>query len=242
MSIKTISPVSHLMRRSERCSTDFPDYRTDSREGRFDACNNPGMPAGSTPPRSRAFAVLLVVLGLIGLAASFALTVDKFRILEDPGAVLGCNVSVLVQCGANLNSPQGAVFGFPNPLIGLVGFTAPIVVGAAILAGARFRRWFWITFDLGLLGALAFVVWLIGQSVFTLFTLCPWCMVVWSVTIPLFLLVTLANLRDGVLPTSARGRRMARSAYAWIPLITVGCYLAVAILAQVRLDVIGSLT
>lgn len=33
--------------------------------------------------------------------------------------------------------------------------------------------------------AFVFVIWLFTQSVFSLSTLCPWCMVVWAVTIPL---------------------------------------------------------
>src|SRR5690606_32922238 len=133
-----------------------------------------------------------------GWYASFALTIDKFLLLENPTADLDCNFSLLVQCGANLNSWQGAVFGFPNPLIGLGGFVAPIAVGVGLLAGARFARWFWIAFNVGVLGALAFVIWLIGQSIFVLGTLCPWCMLVWSVTIPMFWAVTLRNLAEGV--------------------------------------------
>ena len=38
----------------------------------------------------------------------------------------------------NLESWQGSLFGFPNPILGLTGWMAPIVVGFAILAGAGF--------------------------------------------------------------------------------------------------------
>ena len=71
------------------------------------------------------------------------------------------------------------MFGFPNPILGLAGWVAPIVVGFAILAGARFARWFWWLFELGMAFAFVFVIWLIGQSIFVLGTLCPWCMVTW---------------------------------------------------------------
>ena len=85
-------------------------------------------------------AVFLIVTGALGWWSAFALTLDKFALLADPDAALDCNFSVLVQCGANLDSWQGAVFGFPNPLIGLGGFVAPIAVGVALLAGARFAN------------------------------------------------------------------------------------------------------
>ena len=32
---------------------------------------------------------------------------------------------------------------------------APIVVGASLLAGARFARWYWVVFNLGVAGAIA---------------------------------------------------------------------------------------
>ena len=182
-------------------------------------------------------AVFLIVTGALGWWAAFSLTLDKFALLADPDADLSCNFSVLVQCGANLDSWQGEVFGFPNPLIGLGGFVAPIAVGVALLAGARFANWFWIAFNVGIAGALAFVIWLIGQSIFVLGTLCPWCMLVWLVTIPLFWVVTLRNARDGRLRAAARRPRAMRSCHGSCP-ITVACYLIVAVLAQVRLDVI----
>jgi uncharacterized membrane protein len=183
--------------------------------------------------------LFLIVTGGLGWWAAFSLTLDKFAILADPDAVLDCNFSVLVQCGANLNSPQGAVFGFPNPLIGLGGFVAPIAVGVALLAGARFANWFWIAFNLGLAGALTFVIWLIGQSVYVLGTLCPWCMLVWLVTIPLFWVVTLRNASAGVLGQRLEG--VGKALMPWIVPISVACYLVVAVLAQLRLDVLGNL-
>jgi len=184
-------------------------------------------------------AIFLIVTGGLGWWAAFSLTLDKFALLADPDAALNCNFSVLVQCGANLNSWQGEVFGFPNPLIGLGGFVAPIAVGVALLAGAGFAGWFWIAFNVGLAGALAFVIWLIGQSIFVLGTLCPWCMLVWLVTIPLFWVVTLRNAREGVFGSGLS--RIGSVLTPWIVPITVVCYLIVALLAQVRLDVVRSL-
>jgi uncharacterized membrane protein len=191
--------------------------------------------------RPLGFAILLVLTGVVGWIAAFALTLERFSLLASPGAALSCDVSVLVQCSANLVSPQGSVFGFPNPILGLTAWVAPVVVGAALLAGARFDRWFWLLFQLGVTAAFVFVVWLIAQSIFVLGTLCPWCMVTWAVTIPLFLVATLRNLANGILPSPRGLRRIAEGLLGWVVLLTLVCYVVIAVLAQLRLDVLGSL-
>ncbi len=191
------------------------------------------------PRRPLALAITLIVTGAIGWYAAFALTLDKLAVLIDPQAVLDCNISVIVQCGVNLGSWQGAILGFPNPLIGIAGFVAPIAVGVGLLARASFARWFWITFNTGVAGAFAFCLWLAYQSIFNLGTLCPWCMLVWSMTIPMFWTLTLYNARAGVFGT--RLERVGSRLYSWVPAITVGTYLVIVIVAQVRLDVLATL-
>lgn len=199
------------------------------------------MPGTTSRRRSAGAGFFLVLAGALGFLAAFALTLDKIQVLQDPSSALSCDFSLIVQCGANLSSAQGAVFGFPNPLIGIVGFTAVVAVGAGVLAGARFADWFWALFNLGITGALAFVIWLISVSIFSLGTLCPWCMLVWAVTIPLFLVVTLGNTASGVLRLPPRAVRVARGLLGWTPLITLGCYVVIAVIAQIRLDVLGFL-
>jgi uncharacterized membrane protein len=166
---------------------------------------------------------------------------ERLQLLADPDAILGCNFSPLVQCSTNLESWQGSLLGFPNPILGLAGWVAPIVVGVAILAGARFARWFWWLFELGVTLAFVFVLWLIGQSIFALGTLCPWCMVTWVVTIPTFYAVTLHVLRTGIVPAPRAIRSGAGRLASWIPLLAVGSYAIIAIIAQVKLDVLGAL-
>lgn len=181
-------------------------------------------------------AVWLIVAGAIGWWAAFSLTIEKFHAYANPASKASCDFSPLVQCTKNLDSPQGSVFGFPNPIIGLACWVAPIVVGFAILAGARFAPWFWALFWAGFAFAFGFVCWLIGQSIFILGTLCPWCLVTWSVTIPSFYVVSLHLLRTGVVPLPAPGRAIASRLMAWVPLITVVSYAVIVLLAQVRLD------
>jgi len=203
------------------------------------AWNNPSMTDSPAPRRPFALAVVLIVTGALGWFAAFNLTLDKIAVLANPQADLDCNISVLVQCGKNLESWQGALLGFPNPLIGLGAFVAPIAVGAALLAGARFDRWFWIAFNIGVAGAFAFILWLAYQSIFTLSTLCVWCMLVWVVVIPMFWTVTLRNASAGVF--GARLEPLGERLYGWVPAISVLGYIIIAVVAQLRLDVLATL-
>jgi uncharacterized membrane protein len=199
------------------------------------------MPDALTERRSPVFAVWLIVAGVIGWWAAFSLTIEKFHQLTNPGEGASCDFSVLVQCSKNLESWQGSAFGFPNPLLGVACWVAPVVVGVALLAGARFARWFWLLFWAGFIFAFGFVCWLISQSIFELATLCPWCLVTWSVTIPAFFAVTLHVLRIGAIPASERVQDVADTLMGWVPLMTVAAYAIIAVIAQLRLDVLGSL-
>ena len=196
------------------------------------------MPRVVTTP---ALGVFLTVAGVIGFFAAFRLTADKVGVYVHPTASLSCDVSPIVQCGKNLASAQGSIFGFPNPLLGVGGWVAVILVGILLLTGASFARWFWIAFNVGVAGALVLVIWLISQSIFVLGTLCPWCMVTWSVTIPTFLLVTLNNGKNGRFGGGEKVRRVFGGIYGWVPFLTLACYLAVVVIAQLRFDLLSYL-
>ncbi|MBK4346506.1 vitamin K epoxide reductase family protein [Lacisediminihabitans sp. G11-30] len=185
-----------------------------------------------------ALGIWLVLASSSGFFAAIRLVTDKVGTFVSPDVAPSCNVSVLVQCGKNLSSPEGSVFGFPNPLIGVGGWIAVLLVGVMVLAGLKFARWFWIAFNLGMLGALVFIIWLINQSIFHLGTLCPWCMTTWVAVIPTFLLVTFFNLKEGRFGGSARARSIGSSLYSFVPLISLLCFVVIFLLAQVQLDVI----
>ncbi|HSX47857.1 MAG TPA: vitamin K epoxide reductase family protein, partial [Patescibacteria group bacterium] len=103
----------------------------------------------------------------------------------------------IVACGPVINKPQASAFGIPNPFIGLVGFATVATVGGGILAGATFKRWFWLGLEIGTLFAAGFVTWLQFETIYRIGALCPYCMVTWVVTIPIFWYTTLYNLREG---------------------------------------------
>ena len=147
---------------------------------------------------------ILVIGGFIGLIASFVITYEKLQLLADPNYHPLCSINPIISCGNIMASAQSHVFGFPNPILGLIGFPIVTTVGMALLAGATFKRWFWRGLELGTFLGVAFITWLAFESVFRIQSLCPYCMVVWSVTIPIFWYTTLYNLREKHIKTPRR--------------------------------------
>jgi len=147
----------------------------------------------------RPYAWLLVVTGALGLLASFVITLDKFRLLEHPGFSPSCNLSPIVSCTNVMRSAQAAAFGFPNPVLGLMTYPVVIAVGEGVLAGARYRRWFWLGLDLGALFGAGFCMWLMSQALYTIGALCLWCCLAWTATIALFWYTTVHNVRHRVI-------------------------------------------
>ncbi|MFD9359286.1 vitamin K epoxide reductase family protein [Streptomyces sp. NPDC060031] len=147
-------------------------------------------PRPTSRPTHRGTALLLLIGGLIGALASGILTYDRIRTLEDPLFTPGCNVNAVFSCGDVMTTWQGNLLGFPNMLLGIAGFAGLAGLGTALVAGAVFPRWLWRGLWAGISAGFAFTVWLISQCLYVIGALCPWCMVIWAVMIPLFWYVT----------------------------------------------------
>lgn len=143
---------------------------------------------------NRNFSLLLVILGVIGVLASSILIVERINILQDPTYVPMCNIGESVDCGSVMSTDQAKVFGFPNAIMGIVGFSVVTTIGMAGLAGATFRAWFWGGLQVGTVFAILFIHWLMYQTLYEIHSLCLYCMIVWAVTGPLFWYVTIRNL------------------------------------------------
>ena len=147
------------------------------------------------PAAPRRLAVLLLVAGVVGLAAAFELAVEKFRLLENPLYVPPCTLGETVDCTQVMRSAQAEAFGFPNPFMGIAGFGGLTATGLILLTGERLTRPYWLIVQAGLTFAVVFVHWLMFQTLYRIGALCPYCMAVWAVTIPAFWYVTLHNAR-----------------------------------------------
>ena len=142
----------------------------------------------------RQTAWILVVGGIIGIAASIELIVQKIAVLSDPNFVPNCDINPVLSCGSVINTEQASLFGFPNPVLGVAGFSIVIMFGALLFSGVVLPKKLWLGLNLGALAGIVFVIWLVVQSLYVIGALCPWCMVVWSITIPIFWQVTTDNL------------------------------------------------
>ena len=140
---------------------------------------------------------LLLFSGIIGLFAAFTLTQDKISILEDPNFVPSCSINPVLSCGSVIVTEQASIFGFPNPIIGLITYSVVITLAVLLLSRVVLPSWMWLGLNLGSLGGIAFVIWLVFQSLYVIDALCPYCMVAWVGTILIFWISTAENAKAG---------------------------------------------
>ncbi|MCH9732045.1 MAG: vitamin K epoxide reductase family protein [Actinomycetia bacterium] len=177
----------------------------------------------------RSSALWVLIAGVVGLTASLTLTIEKIEILINPDYVPTCSINPVLSCGSVMITPQASLFGFPNPLIGVVAFTVVLVTGVLAVANVRLPRWYWAGLAVGTLLGTVFVHWLIFQTLYRIGALCPYCMVVWAVTIPL--LVVAASI---VLVPQESGSALVRTLYTWRWSVVTLWFVAVALLILER--------
>ncbi|MGX5359042.1 hypothetical protein GMA12_16325 [Kocuria sediminis] len=175
--------------------------------------------------RHRPFAILVLVTGVIGWIASAILVLERLELYRDPNHVTSCDINPWVSCGQVMGTWQSELFGFPNPLIGIVAFAVVITTAMAALSGARFGRWYWVGLQAGVTAGAVFVTWLWSQALFSIYILCLYCMIVWAAMIPLTILLTVRNLVHGIIPAPAG---LVRFAAEWAWTLVAITYVAVA--------------
>ncbi|MCG7205749.1 MULTISPECIES: vitamin K epoxide reductase family protein [Streptomyces] len=175
-----------------------------------------------TAGAGQGFALLTLAAGAAGLLASWVITLDEFELLRNPRFVPGCSLNPVVSCGSVMKSDQASVFGFPNPMLGLVAYAVVICVGMSLLAGARFPAWYWLTFTAGCAFGIGFVSWLQFESLYRIDALCLWCCLAWAATILLFWYVASFVVRHRFLP-APRWLREFLGEFTWVlPLLHIG--------------------
>ena len=179
----------------------------------------------------RQTAWILVVGGIIGIFASIELIIQKISVLSDPTFVPNCDINPVLSCGSVISTEQASLFGFPNPVLGVIGFTVVIMFGALLFAGVELPRSMWLGLNFGALAGMIFVIWLVSQSLYVIGALCPWCMVVWAITIPIFWQVTTDNLASNRL---SLGKSLSEIIVTLKWILVAGSYLIIASLIFIR--------
>jgi len=175
--------------------------------------------------RDKPFGWFLLITATVAWVASATLVLERLELYRNPNAALSCDVNPWISCGSVMQKSQAAIFGFPNPFIGIVAFAVVITTAMALLSGAKLGRWYWIGVQTGITLGMALVCWFWFQALYVIAILCPYCMVVWSMMIPLFVWTTVRNLNHGVIPAPPALTKFV-SEWAWV--IVGLLYLAVA--------------
>lgn len=164
----------------------------------------------------RRLAWIYLIGGTVGLVAAFVLTLEKLEKLRNPDYVPTCSINPVLSCGSVMDSDQAEVFGFPNSLLGIAGFAVIVTVGVVMLAGFAPPRWFRLGAQLGTGLGVVFVHWLIYSSLYDIGALCPYCIVVWAVTIPIFWYTTIDTLLRAAHPGIREGGAVLTSLHTAI--------------------------
>lgn len=168
----------------------------------------------STAWRTRT-AVEMIISGLIGLYASFVLSVEVWVLASNANASFGCDVNSVISCSAVAQTPQAQVLGFPNAFLGIFFETVVLAVSVAIFAGVRFPRWYMLCVELLYTIGLGFALWLFFQSYFVIRVLCPWCLLITATTTLVWAGLTRINIREGNLPAPTWLRRIVEQGLDW---------------------------
>ncbi len=137
-------------------SLDTDDHRPAGTEASLD---------GPAPlPWRRRTAVEMLVSGLIGLYASFVLSVEAVTLAADSTAALGCDLSGVISCSKVALSDQAALFGFPNAFLGIAAESVVITVAVASAGGVLFPRWFMLAAQAVYTAGLVFAYWLFVEA------------------------------------------------------------------------------
>lgn len=113
---------------------------------------------------------------LVGIVASFWQLLEKLALLENHDAALSCNLNNVFSCSNILNAPQSSVFGFPNPIIGLVMFTFFLTVALLGLTGAKIARALAYVIQGLALFILGFTLWLFYENTYSTKGICIFCL------------------------------------------------------------------
>lgn len=124
-------------------------------------------------PRGTAW--ILLVAGAMGVFGTFVQTLEKIRILENPGVVLWCDRGSSLSCTSVLKAWQSSALGVPNSMVGLVVFAFFLTAGVALVLRSAPSVAFLGVVQFFALFMLGFTLWYLWQTTFVIGSLCVYC-------------------------------------------------------------------
>jgi uncharacterized membrane protein len=181
----------------------------------LDYLDDPDLLSPAPPRWHRRTATEMIVSGVLGLIASFVLSIEAWQLRGEPNAVFSCDINSVIACGKVARTWQATLLGFPNAFLGIFFETIVLVLSVSILSGVRFPRWLMLGANALYSIGLFFALWLFTQSYFVIHALCPWCLLITFTTTLVWAGLTRINVRDGHLPATAGTRRFVAAGYDW---------------------------
>lgn len=193
----------------------------DRRIARYEARASEEERAGGA---SRETSAIILLTATLGLFASTMLVLAELEYVKNPSASLMCDVNPLIGCSTWFALWQGhLLFGVPNAVWGVMFFAGILALGLVLVLGGRIHRLLWQGAMVGASAGIVWVVWFAYQS-YAKGSLCPYCILVWLVTIPLFYTLLARSAQAGHLGQSATsaGSALVRNRWVALALIYLG--------------------
>lgn len=153
--------------------------------------------------------IFLAVAGVLGLLASFELGMETLEVAKNPDYNPSCNISPILSCSKVMASEYSEFLGIPNPFLGLMGFSALLVIAFLNIVGVTLPKRVWALIQLAAVGGFVFVLWLFSASLNAIGSICPWCSLLWLSTVAIFWAITVHTSSIGVYDRWKVGRTVS---------------------------------
>ena len=126
--------------------------------------------------RQNLAAFILLAGSALGLLASFMLSIEALILAKNSHAVLSCDLNSVLSCSTVASHWSATILGFPNSFIGVMTLPVMVTIAVALLAGAKFPKWFMQAAQAGSVAGMVFAAWMFYMSYIEIGALCPWCL------------------------------------------------------------------
>jgi vitamin K epoxide reductase len=181
--------------------------------------------------RQNLAAFIMLIGSALGLLASFMLSIEALILAKNSHAVLSCDLNSVLSCSTVANHWSAAILGFPNSFIGVMTLPVMVTIAVALLAGAKFPKWFMQAAQAGAVAGMVFAAWMFYMSYIEIGALCPWCLILdVGMTLIFFGLTRYNILRKNI---SWRGaQKFVSGGYDALITVSVIVLVVVAIIAK----------
>ncbi len=121
-------------------------------------------------------ALFILFCALLGLWASLGLIVDQVNLLSNEKLFIECNINPIISCVKVMETEYANLFGIPNPVWGLIGYSAVATFSIFLMAIRKLPKFIMISGLIFAFSAYLFSYILIAIGMFLINALCPLCL------------------------------------------------------------------